>query len=105
MAWLYLILAGCFEVGWPVGLKFAQNNINRTPAICFALLCLAASGWLLWLAQKTIPIGTAYAVWTGIGAVGTFIVGVVFFGDPNSLLRWVGAVLIVGGVGLLKVSA
>ncbi|NBW83691.1 hypothetical protein EBR21_18250, partial [bacterium] len=65
---------------------------------------LCASGWLLWLAQKTIPMGTAYAVWTGIGAVGAFLVGIFAFGDPQSLVRWAGAAMIVGGVALLKAS-
>ena len=104
MAWIYLILAGFFEVGWPIGMKFAQMGTHRIAAISFSILCLAASGWLLWIAQKTIPIGTAYAVWTGIGAVGTFLVGIAYFGDPHTLLRWPGAALIVGGVALLKIS-
>jgi quaternary ammonium compound-resistance protein SugE len=105
MDWLFLILAGFFEVGWPVGMKWAQDGNHRVLGILFALLCLAASGALLWQAQKTIPMGTAYAVWTGIGAVGAFLVGIFFFGDPQSILRWAGAALIVGGVALLKAAA
>ncbi len=66
--------------------------------------CMAFSGWLLWLAQKTIPIGTAYAVWTGIGAAGTFLVGVLFYGDPLGLVRSLGLVLIISGVALLKLG-
>ncbi|MBM3383396.1 MAG: multidrug efflux SMR transporter [Betaproteobacteria bacterium] len=105
MGWLYLILAGLFEVGWPLGMKLAQTSEkHRIPAIIFSIFCLATSGWLLWLAQKTIPMGTAYAVWTGIGAVGAFVVGVIYFGDPQSLLRWLGAALIVAGVALLKLG-
>jgi quaternary ammonium compound-resistance protein SugE len=65
---------------------------------------MAISGWLLWLAQRHIPIGTAYAVWTGIGAAGTFLVGVMFFGDAASLGRYLGILLIVGGVVALKVA-
>lgn len=65
---------------------------------------MGVSGMLLWLAQKQIPIGTSYAVWTGIGAAGTFLVGVVFFGDASSLLRYVGIALIVAGVATLKLA-
>jgi quaternary ammonium compound-resistance protein SugE len=104
MGWIYLLLAGLFEVGWPIGMKLAQGDKYRIPAIIFSVGCLATSGWLLWLAQKTIPMGTAYAVWTGIGAVGAFLAGVIYFGDPQSLLRWLGAALIVGGVALLKLG-
>ncbi|NBX18782.1 MAG: QacE family quaternary ammonium compound efflux SMR transporter [Proteobacteria bacterium] len=104
MAWFYLLMAGIFEIGWPVGLKFAQTSRYRIPAVVFSVICLAASGWLLWLAQKSIPMGTAYAVWTGIGAAGTFIVGIIFFNDPQSFVRWLGAVLIVSGVAVLKMS-
>ncbi len=72
--------------------------------IVMAIAFMAASGYLLWLAQKTIPIGTAYAVWTGIGAAGTFMVGVFFYGDPASLLRYIGLALIVAGVATLKMA-
>ena len=69
-----------------------------------AVLCLAVSGLLLWLAQRQIPIGTAYAVWTGIGAAGTFLVGVLVYGDPASLARYLGVVLIIAGVATLKLA-
>jgi quaternary ammonium compound-resistance protein SugE len=69
-----------------------------------AVLLMAASGVFLWLAQRQIPIGTAYAVWTGIGASGTFLVGVLFFGDPSSLMRYLGVLLIVAGVVTLKLA-
>ena len=72
MAWVYLILAGLFEIGWPVGLKMAQQEGSRPLGITVAVVCMAISGALLWLAQKQIPLGTSYAVWTGIGAAGTF---------------------------------
>jgi len=65
---------------------------------------MAISGWLLWMAQKQIPIGTAYAVWTGIGAAGTFLLGVLWYGDPASLGRFFGVALIVGGVVILKLA-
>jgi quaternary ammonium compound-resistance protein SugE len=87
-----------------VGLKLAQGTEQRTTGIVVALGCMAASGALLWLAQKDIAIGTAYAVWTGIGAAGTFLVGVWFFGDAASLARYAGVALIVGGVATLKLA-
>jgi len=65
---------------------------------------MGASGFLLWLAQRQIPIGTAYAVWTGIGAAGTFLVGVLYYGDPTSIMRYVGVALIVAGVATLKLA-
>lgn len=105
MAWLYLFVAGLFEIGWPVGLKLAESPGSRVLGIAVAVLCMALSGWLLWMALRSIPIGIAYAIWTGIGATGTFVVGVVFFGDPNVVLRWVGVAFIVGGIALLKASA
>ena len=104
MHWIYLFLAGLFEIGWPVGLKLAQNPNTRTLGVCIAIGFMAISGMLLWLAQKQIPIGTAYAVWTGLGAAGTFFVGIVFFGDPSSLYRYLGVALIVLGVATLKLA-
>ncbi|GAH87803.1 unnamed protein product, partial [marine sediment metagenome] len=80
MSWIYLIFAGLFEIGWPVGLKMAQGDENRFAGVLVAVSCMAVSGLLLWLAQKEIPLGTSYAVWTGIGAAGTFFVGVLFYG-------------------------
>lgn len=104
MSWIYLVLAGLFEIGWPVGLKLAQAPATRAAGIGMALVCMGVSGALLWFAQKTIPIGTAYAVWTGIGAAGTFLVGVLFYGDPTSVARYAGVALIVGGVITLKLA-
>jgi len=104
MAWVYLLLAGFFEIGWPVGLKMAQEAETRIIGIVVAVAFMAISGFLLWLAQKEIPIGTSYAIWTGIGAAGTFVVGVLFYGDPSSLGRYLGVALIVAGVATLKLS-
>ena len=104
MSWLYLVLAGLLEIGWPVGLKWAQEPATRWQGIAVALVFMAASGFFLWLAQRHIPMGTAYAVWTGIGAAGTFLVGVLFFGDPSSLMRYIGVLLIVAGVATLKLA-
>jgi quaternary ammonium compound-resistance protein SugE len=104
MAWVYLVLAGLFEIGWPIGLKVAQLPASRSIGLAIAVGCMALSGWLLWLAQKQIPMGTSYAIWTGIGAAGTFLVGVLFYGDIASFSRYLGIVLILAGVIVLKVA-
>lgn len=104
MSWVYLVLAGLFEIGWPVGLKMSQQSETRTAGIVVAIVFMTISGLLLWLAQKQIPIGTSYAVWTGIGAAGTFLIGVFFYGDPASLGRYLGVALIMAGVATLKLS-
>ena len=104
MSWLYLLLAGLLEIGWPVGLKWAQEPATRWLGITVGIAFMIASGFFLWLAQREIPMGTAYAVWTGIGAAGTFLVGVLFFGDPASLMRYLGVLLIVAGVATLKLA-
>ena len=104
MSWWYLVLAGLLEIGWPVGLKMAQEPATRWPGIAAALGFMAASGYFLWLAQRDIPMGTAYALWTGIGAAGTFLVGVICFGDAASVMRYFGVLLIVAGVVTLKLA-
>lgn len=104
MSWIYLLLAGLFEIGWPVGLKMAQVPATRVSGFVVAGTFMLISGALLWLAQRTIPIGTAYAVWTGIGAAGTFLVGVLYYGDPTSFTRYLGIALIVAGVATLKMA-
>ena len=104
MAWTYLILAGLFEIGWPVGLKMAQVPESRISGIVIAIICMGISGLLLWLAQRQIPLGTSYAVWTGIGAAGTFLVGIMFYGDIASIGRYLGIILIIGGVVTLKLA-
>ena len=105
-SWVLLILAGICEIGWPLGYKLAQDSegIRQIGWLAFAIAFGILSAWLLWLAQKGIPIGTAYAAWTGIGAAGTFILGIMFFGEQSSLLRWMGAAMIIGGVIVLKSS-
>ena len=104
MAWLYLIAAGLFEIGWPVGLKMSQTSGRLALGVIIAIVCMSASGGLLWLAQRDIPIGTAYAVWTGIGAVGTFAVGILFYGDSAGAMRLVSVGLIVVGIIGLKLA-
>ena len=104
MSWIYLVLAGVVEIGWPFGLKLAQGSTHRFKGIILAIVCMGVSGGLLWLAQREISLGTAYAVWTGIGAAGTFLLGVMLFGDPASLGRYLGVTLIIGGVVVLKLA-
>ena len=104
MNWIYLILAGFFEIGWPLGLKLSQTMPSKFLGILIAVISMSLSGALLWLAQKAIPIGTAYAIWTGIGAVGTLVIGIVFFGDSASIWRMLSALLIVIGIVGLKLA-
>ena len=104
MAWIYLLVAGIFEIGWPVGFKIAQNPDTRITGIIIAVICMIFSGGLLYLAQRSIPMGTAYAVWTGVGAAGTFLVGVIVFKDPASIINYFGIVLIIAGAMLLKLA-
>lgn len=106
MAWIYLIVAAIFEIGWPIGLKLAQTPqpLTRYLWIIFAIIAMALSGVFLFLAQKQIPIGTAYAIWTGIGTIETFCIGLIFFNDAISLLRFFGVILILSGVIILKLA-
>lgn len=104
MPWIYLFIAGLLEIGWPLGLKISQTPGRFWPGVTLALVCMAGSGALLWLAQKSIAIGTAYAVWTGIGTVGTFLVGIALFGDSSHTLRLLSALLVVIGIVGLKLA-
>jgi quaternary ammonium compound-resistance protein SugE len=104
MNWFYLILAGIFEIGWPLGLKLSQTMPSKILGILIAVISMSLSGVFLWLAQKTIPIGTAYAVWTGLGAVGTLLIGIFYFGDSASFWRMFSALLIVIGIVGLKLA-
>jgi len=106
MAWVYLIIAGIFEWGWPVGLKLGMTESGlRWGWIIFAMAFMAVSGALLLIAQKTIPMGTAYAIWTGIGAVGTFFLGIFIFSEPANLARFFFVGLIVVGIVGLKLAS
>lgn len=104
MSWFYLFLAAIFEVGWPLGFKMADVTGQKYLWIIFAIIAMTLSGYFLFIAQKEIPIGTAYAVWTGIGASCTFLIGVIFFNDVINLMRLLGVILIIGGVILLKIG-
>jgi quaternary ammonium compound-resistance protein SugE len=106
MDWAYLFLAGLMEMGWPVATKFAwtRDGLRAGPA-AVAVACMLGSMGLLLLAQRTIPIGTAYAVWTGIGAAGTFVLGVLLLDEPTRWTRVLFIGLIVVGVIGLKLTA
>jgi quaternary ammonium compound-resistance protein SugE len=104
MAWLLLLIAGVLEVGWAVGLKYTEGFTRLVPSV-LTLLSMTASVGMLALALKTLPMGTAYAVWTGIGAVGTAILGIVLFGDPAGIARIACIGLIVAGIVGLKLAA
>jgi len=104
MAWIYLVVAGLLEIGWPLGLKIAQNPDSRVRGVITAVIFMAGSGFLLLLVQRDIPMGTAYAAWTGIGAVGTLIVGILFYAEPSGVMRLASASLIVMGIIGLKLA-
>ncbi|MBX9775625.1 MAG: quaternary ammonium compound efflux SMR transporter SugE [Xanthobacteraceae bacterium] len=104
MAWLYLLIAGLFEVAWAIGLKYTDGFTRLMPSV-WTVASMAVSFLFLSLALKTLPVGTAYAVWTGVGAVGVAILGIVLFAEPANALRLGCIGLIVGGiVGLKLVS-
>lgn len=103
MAWILLIIAGLFEIAWAVGLKFTDGFTRLWPTV-WTVAALVVSMVLLGLAARTLPIGTAYAVWTGIGAVGTVICGMVFFNDPATAMRLACLGLIVIGILGLKLA-
>ena len=101
MAWIWLTLAGLLEIVWAIGLKYTEGFTRLLPSVVTAA-AMIASVWFLALAVRTIPIGTGYAVWTGIGAVGAAILGMVLFDEPRTLLRILSILLIVAGIAGLK---
>ena len=103
MAWVVLFVAGLFEVGWAVGLKYA-DGFTRPAATAATLVCLAASMLLLAASVRTLPLGTAYAVWTGIGTAGTALLGVLLFREPASAARLLCITLILAGIAGLKLT-
>ncbi|MCP3774277.1 quaternary ammonium compound efflux SMR transporter SugE [Paenibacillus sp. MZ04-78.2] len=104
MAWVYLAIAGVMEVVWAVGLKYTQGWTRFWPSV-LTIVGLIISFYFLSQALKTLPLGTAYAIWTGIGAIGTVIVGMLFLGEPRDLLRFLFLLCIVGGIVGLKATA
>ncbi|MGK3119828.1 multidrug efflux SMR transporter [Pseudomonas corrugata] len=104
MAWLSLIVAGLLEVVWAFSMKQSEGFTRVIPTIV-TLVMLVTSFALLSFSMKSLPLGTAYTIWTGIGAVGAFLVGIVFLGEPASILRVVAAILIVSGLVMMKVAS
>ena len=104
MAWMMLILAGIFEVVWAYSMKFSDGFSKLMPSIV-TLFFMILSFALLAYAMRTLPLGTAYTTWTGIGAVGSFLVGIFILGEPASAMRMLAAVLIVSGLLLMKISS
>ena len=100
-AWVIVLIAGLLETGWALGLKYSDGFTKPIPSVLTVVGALA-SFWLLSIAMKDLPVGTAYAVWVGIGAVGTAILSVFLFGDPVNLMRVLGVLLILGGIIALK---
>ena len=101
MAWILLLVAGLLETGWAIGLKYTEGFTKIVPSV-LTLAAMAASVVLLAIALRTLPVGTGYAVWTGIGAVGTAILGIVLFGEPATAARIACIGLIVAGIAGLK---
>ncbi|WP_460423948.1 quaternary ammonium compound efflux SMR transporter SugE [Pseudomonas sp. ZL2] len=104
MSWIILFFAGLFEVGWAVGLKYTDGFSRPLPTVLTVAAMVISLG-LLGLAMKELPLGTAYAIWTGVGAVGTVIAGIILFGESMALVRLVSVALIICGLVGLKVSA
>ena len=106
MAWLLLVLGGIMEWGWPIGLKVASvPGRFRVAAAGVAAICMILSGLFLYFAQRTLPVGTAYAVWTGIGVVGTFVLGMVLLKEPVVVARFVFVGLIILGMVGLRLTS
>ena len=104
MAWMLLVVAGLLEVGWAIGLKFTEGFTRPLPTVA-TLAAMVASVGLLGVAMKTLPVGTAYAVWVGVGAVGTAALGMVLFGEAATVGRLVSLALIVAGIVGLKLAS
>ena len=104
MAWVYIVIAGIFEVTWAVGLKYSLGFTRFWPSLGTAIAMLA-SIYFLNVAVKTLPVGTAYAVWTGIGAVGTALMGIILFDEPKAVVRLLCIMLVVVGVVGLKFTS
>jgi quaternary ammonium compound-resistance protein SugE len=103
MAWIILVLAGLFETGWAIGLKYTDGFTRLWPTIWTAL-AMIISLWLLGIAVKTLPVGTAYSVWVGVGAVGTVILGIVLLEEPANAARLISVMLIIAGIIGLKLA-
>jgi len=104
MPWLYLVLAGTFEIVWAFSMKQSEGFTRLTPTLIM-LATMIASFWLLAIAMRSIPLGTAYVIWTGIGAVGAFFVGIFILSEPVNIMRIAAAILIISGLILMQVAS
>jgi quaternary ammonium compound-resistance protein SugE len=104
MAWIYLLLAGVLEIAWAFGMKQSQGFTRLWPTL-FTLVTMLASFGFLAAALRALPLGTAYAMWTGIGALGVFVLGIFLLGEQATTLRFAAACMIAGGIVLMKLSA
>lgn len=104
MAWIILVIAGLFEVAWAIGLKYTEGLTRLWPTVGM-ILAMIVSLWLLGIAMKSLPVGTAYAVWVGVGAVGTVLLGIVLLGEPANAPRLISVALIVAGIIGLKLAS
>ena len=104
MAWVILVLAGLFETGWAIGLKFTEGFTKLWPTI-WTILAMIVSLWLLGIAIKSLPVGTAYSIWVGVGAVGTVILGIVLLGEPANAGRLISIAFIIAGIIGLKLAS
>ena len=104
MSWIYLVIAGLFEIIWAYAMKQSHGFTRLTPSL-ITISAMLISFWLLAVAMRSIPLGTAYTIWTGIGAVGAFVVGIVFLAEPVNALRMLAAVLILSGLVLMKLPS
>jgi quaternary ammonium compound-resistance protein SugE len=103
MAWVILVIAGLFEVAWAIGLKYTEGLTRLWPTVGTAL-AMIISVWLLGVAMKSLPVGTAYSVWVGVGAVGTVVLGIILFGEPVNAARLISVMLIIAGIVGLKLA-
>ena len=103
MDWIILVLAGLFEVGWAIGLKYTAGFTRLWPSV-WTVLAMLVSLWLLGIAMKSLPIGTAYSVWVGVGAAGTVILGIALFNEPVNAFRLVSVGLIIAGIVGLRLA-
>jgi len=104
MSWILLVLAGLFEVGWAIGLKYTDGFTRPVPTVA-TIAAMAISLGLLGIAMKSLPVGTAYAIWVGVGAVGTVILGIVLFNEPTNPLRLISVGFIIAGLVGLKLAS
>lgn len=104
MPWIILLIAGLFEIVWATAMKYSDGFTRPAPTLLM-VAAMGASFWLLATAMRTLPLGTAYMVWTGIGALGSFVVGILFLAEPATALRLLAAGLIVAGIVTMKIAS